>query len=313
MSGSPCRRYRAQTSFLALARYISLAVPWATLITSLIIVVHDLGITALWTSVAHESEPRSLLAVALFPGHMLREVPHILLFAIVWSASWSPPADLSQAARRLREIVCRAVPFVAAIFVWATLEAGRSSAWIDLSQARLTPDFVLSGVHFRAHIISDVAIAAVLCAAGSTLRRIGMASARGFSSMVVTGAVLLAFGMGVFGVSDISSPRFIGHSAREVFTYTLIIIPVLIFFALRDRSSSHIMMGRPGPEVFIPAAVALVAIGYLATLAVRQPLLQYSADPTRSAPLNLAVHNFEHMLDLPFLLVLTRSYATHSY
>jgi len=298
----------ANASPLVAWRAAVLAVPAVVLLVSLVIVVRDLGAAALWRNVAHESEPRSLLGIVLFPGHELREIPHLLLFAVVWSAACSAPRTISLATDRLLRIVGRALLFTAAIFVWSLVEAGSTSAWVDLSQARLTPDAVLSGIHFRAHVISDVAIAAGLCAIGSAVRRERMTPVQGFGSMVLAAVGLLIAGMCVFGLDGVASPRFIGHSAREVFTYALIVVPVLTFRALRYRPDLRLVVRRP--ETTISLAVSILAMAYIAIFALRVPLMQYSTDPTRSVALNLAAHNFEHVLDLLFLVFVTSPNAT---
>jgi hypothetical protein len=301
-------RQEAENHSLVIWRATLLAFPVVILIASLIIVVRDLGVAALWRDVAHESEPRSLLGVVFFPGHALSEIPHVFLFGIVWSASCSPPRTISLATDRVLRIVGRALLFTGAIFAWSSVEAGSTSAWVDLSQARLTPDAVAPGIHFRAHVISDVAIAAALCAIGSTLRRTPMTAMRGFRSMVLTAVGLLVVGICVFGLAGVAGPRSIGHSAREVFTYALIIVPLLTFRALRHRPDLRIVVRRP--DTSISLMLSVLAMAYIAIFALRVPLIEYSTDPTRSVALNLAAHNFEHVLDLLFLLFVTSPNAT---
>jgi len=296
----------ANANLLRVWRAAVLAVPAVVLLMSLVIVVRDLGAAALWRDIAHESEPRSLLGIVLFPGHELREIPHLLLFAVVWSAACSPPRTMSL-DRRLLQIVGRALVLTVATFVWSSVQAGSTSAWVDLSQARLTPDAVASGIHFRAHVISDVAIASALCAIGSALRR-ERTAVTGFGLMVLIAVGWLLGGTFVFGLDGFSSPRSIGHSAREIFTDALIVVPVLTFLTMRRVPDLWSAIRRP--EVSIALALSMLPVAYIATFAVRVPLIQYSADPTRSVALNLAAHNFEHVLDLLFLVFVTSPHAT---
>ncbi|MCZ7647399.1 MAG: hypothetical protein M5U26_19440 [Planctomycetota bacterium] len=59
-------------------------------------------------------------------------------------------------------------------------------------------------------------------------------------------------------------------------------------------------------EVWLAAALAASATGFLAWGVWQGNVMRYASDPSRGVALNLAVHQFEHLLDLAPLLLAAR-------
>lgn len=254
-------------------------------------------------SVAHESEPRSLLGVALFPAHALREMPHLLVIACAWVGTLAPSRDARAAARQAGALIVLTAATVAILFAWASLEEGAGAAWIDLSQSRGAADLVERGIHFRMHAASDLALGCLFAAAG------GLYAGAGLGALVPAGAALLAAMAAAWGLSGIAEPRLAAHAAREVFTHALVTLPIVMAWAARRRAFEPAIALRSRRWVWLAVAGAAITSGALAAAVARAGgpagVLRHASNPGRSLPLNLAVHNFEHLLDALFLVAVT--------
>jgi len=282
----------------SILRLFLVALPAAVLSASLGIVLYELGPAALLASVAHENEPRSLLGIVLFPGHALRELPHVLVLTLVFGGALVPARDVRLAARQAATVLARATAFGAALFLWASLESGWRAAWVDLTQQRGAPDLLAPGVHVRLHLMSDLALALLFFGAAGLFERAGM------GAIALVGMALLAGMAGVSGLAEIAHPRFVGHAAREVFAQTLVTLPLLMAWTWRRIPLEPVAAlrtrwwtGGALAAGFVVTALLGLGVGRVSDV------LRYSSAPGRSLALNLAAHNFEHLLDLLLLVV----------
>jgi hypothetical protein len=133
-----------------------LVLPSSLLVASLAIILSSLEMSSLWLGIAHESAGRSLPGIILYPGHALRELPHVGLFALCWVGAQHPELTLKQGIRRLSLVLGTVAACGLIFFAWASLESSISLAWLDLFQHRAAPDLEGFGVHFRYHFWSDL-------------------------------------------------------------------------------------------------------------------------------------------------------------
>lgn len=269
----------------------SFAVTWAAL-----------GTDALYSGVAHESEPRSLLRVVLFPGHALRELPHVFLLALCWIAGARGRTALRPSLLDLRRVLSIFAVWGTLLFVWASLEDSSGSAWQQLAQSVAAPGLHGAGAHFRYHLWSDVALALLFFGVGRTLT----APSTGSNWLLAWATLLFATMLIAYGAHDTWSPRSIGHQAREVFTHTLLSLPCLVWVQLRCGEALVSLAALRQKSVLLPLVAAIAITGLLAWGVLHNDVLRYSSNPARGALLNLAVHNFEHVLDLVPLLAAAR-------
>jgi hypothetical protein len=281
--------------------------PAAWLAASLAVVLAELGPSALSSAVAHESEPRSLLETALFPGHALRELPHLAVLALCWAGGLAPRSDLRAAARQSARILGATALFGLALFAWASAEQGALASWLDLAQSRAAPGLEGPGVHLRFHLLSDIALAGLLFAVAVALPGAGPAPGEGDATRAplgltpLLGAALLAAGALASGVADVSTPRFVGHAAREVLHHSLFTAPLLVACAPGPRRLDLAGAARR-PAVLAALALAAGVAGYLVALSVASDILSHSSAPGRPLHVNVAAHTFEHLLDAFFLV-----------
>jgi hypothetical protein len=278
----------------------------AVIAASLAVVAVELGPTALAGASAHESESRSLLGVALYPAHALRELPHASLLALVWLAATAPARDARDLVRQIGRLALVAALVGLALFVAAAREVGALAAWQDLAQFRAARGLEGAGSHFRFHLLSDVALAGLFYVVGRTVRRDDVAPPAAPYTPAVA-AVLFVAALASWGVADVLSPRFVGHAGREVETAALIVLPPLCALALRAPGASFDLHGaRRELGVWLAAGATAVATGILLIRSLGVDLMAASSAPSRGVALNLAVHHFEHLFDAAFVVLIDR-------
>ena len=267
---------------------------------SLGIALASLGSEALITARAHETEARSLQAVALFPGHGLRELPHVLVLALAFAGAVAPARSPRAAGRQIARAATGTALCGAVLFVWAGLEAGWASAWSDLRQHRGAVDLEAPGIHVRMHLVSDVALGALFLGAAGLFERAGL----GVGLLAAAG--LLGALAGAAGTAGVSHPRFVGHAVREIVTHVSVTLPLLLAWTA-SRAKLRATGRRLPWWSWVAVAVAAATTGALLLLLPGPAVIaRYSSAPQRPLALNLAVHNFEHLIDLGVLIVLTK-------
>ncbi len=207
-----------------------------------------------WSQVVHEDGTRTLLATVFYAEHATRElVPDVLLALAVAGAVryYFPPvrvaADVEIARWRGRLGLVAAITLTG--IVGGTLWAGGARALIDnLSQLHTRAGAPLVwGAHWRYHLIERFAqmmlafsaVGAVWILRGRPDRRQEQGRLRVYGvALLLFVAVTLVFGLTREPFRD---PAFLGHQLRELFTHSLVTLPLAlgVCLALARKSSAQ--------------------------------------------------------------------------
>ncbi len=215
----------------------------------LILCVHH-GTAWPWNVVVHEDGRRTLLDTIFYFEHALAELPLDLLLsaAVAGAMLWSA--------------YCLAIDAV--IVAGAVIHSGARVAALYLFQFHTRDDEpMVYGSHWRYHLISQTA-----------LMLIPLAFVRRRNPILITtwsvfAALTIALGI---DSSSFIDPRYLGHQARELFTHTLVTIPLALAM-LTPRSAvgppAGLKLNRKPALVFLPLSTYLAA-GVLLTGAQHQ-------------------------------------------
>jgi hypothetical protein len=291
------------------------ALPAGVLAGAWLWLAHDHGTLWLLPVVVHEGGQRSLANTIVYPRHLLREVPIIVIYGVASVASWctwGPPRAVGL-ARRWRTIAHAAFLIVTAGAWLATTHAlGGDVAVTELLQGYVRDDEApRAGAHWRYHLLSTVAyIGATAPVAAGLGWLLGGRRASGRPTrwiVLAVAAILLPTAAAGLTVEPFVDARYLGHQAREAVTHLLVTLP-LSFVGLvalyPSREVGEVGEGRP-MGAGIAGGVAALVLLYLALGAV----VAGSAHAGRpGVPLSSLVgaHVFEHTADylLVMLLVL---------
>jgi len=194
-----------------------------------------------WGEVVHEDGIRTLLGTVLYAEHATRElVPDVLLAIGVAGAVrvYFPPGTAvdAGATRRWRG---RLALLAAVMLLWmviGTLRAGGSRALVEnLSQLHTRDGAPLVwGAHWRYHLIERFAqIMLAFSLAGGVWMLRGRPETGGRPGRFrYYGVALLLFGVTTLVFRPTSEsfrdPAFLGHQLRELFTHTLVTLPLAL-------------------------------------------------------------------------------------
>jgi hypothetical protein len=175
--------------------------PLAVLSTALVILCIHHGTARPWNLVVHEDGHHTLLDTIFYFDHALGELPlDLLLSAAVAGA-----------------MLCAFPP-------------GAKSRALYLFQFHTRDDApMVYGSHWHYHFLSQAALM-VLPLAFVSLK---------YNRVLVTAWAVFAALTVVFGISSDSfvDPRYLGHQARELFTHTLVTIPLAVAIIASSRAS----------------------------------------------------------------------------
>lgn len=282
-------------------RLVALVFGLVVLAVSGIGILRFFGPAAFSSPTVHEAEGRSLVTVALFPGHGLRELPHVILIGLLWLEGLLGPLPWRRARVILVRTLCVGAVSAVVLLIWAAAESGWASAWLDLSQARAAADLIGAGSHFRFHLLSDLALGALFFCAGRLFRS-NDRHERGAPWFAIAFTGLMLVLLAAWGAADIATPRYIGHQAREIFTHSIVTLPLLVGLTVGRRGSLRAILQ---PAVLISLAVATGITMWLGWSVLQVDILSHGANPEIPAGVNLAVHNYEHLIDLAILVALS--------
>lgn len=287
------------TTGLAVGACSVLAIAWLA-------VCAQVGSAWPWSLIVHEDGRRTLLQTLLYVEHGLRELPLDLVLAGAIAGSVLHYFPEPNPARRAwaHWYLLAAVLCVVGIGGGALLVVGPEAAVENLAQAYTrtgAPPVV--GAHWRYHLLSRLALMAMVFA------MVGMVSSRSDRDGRTSGrpAPLLLGVLGTFGLLTVGfgvtrepfvDTVSLGHQARELFTHTLVTVPLALAACLACVSA-RIEVRRPVArlgelEVAVPAALsvalgAYLALGVMATDAVAE-------GQATSISALLFPHIFEHTL-----------------
>ena len=295
------------------------ALPASVLAGAWLWLAHDHGTLWLLPAVVHEDGSRSLAGTIVYPRHLLRELPVIIVYGMAAVASWrtwGPPGTV-ELSRRWQAIAFLVFLVVIAAAWLATARAlGSDVAATELLQGYVRDDEApRAGAHWRYHLLSTVAyvcgtapVAAVL---GSLLAGRYAASGRS-ARWVVFAAAAIVVPTAVAGltIEPFVDARYLGHQAREAATHLLITLPLSFVgpVALYRPAGGGTVGERRVVGAGIAGGVSALALLYLSIGVV----VAGSAQAGRpGVPLSgmLGAHVFEHTADYLLVVMLVLALA----
>jgi len=192
--------------------------PLAVLSAAFVILCVHHGAAWPWNVVVHEDGRRTLLETIFYFDHAVGELPlDLLLSAAVAGAMLCafPPTTARPFGTLLA--VC--------LILDAVIIAGARERALYLFQFHTRDDQpMVYGSHWHYHLLSQMAL---------MLLPLVFVSVRRNRVLVTAWAVFAALTI-VFGISKATfiDPRYLGHQSRELFTHTLVTIPLTIAFVV---------------------------------------------------------------------------------
>jgi hypothetical protein len=281
-----------------------LGLPLATLGGCLVAVCVRFRTAWPWAAPVHESGTRDLLHTIFYVEHALGELPLELLLAGAVAGSvgaFFAPARSPAVQRRATIWLGAAVLTDLAVIAGALWSVGRSRAAEFLLQYLTRPGAEARfGSHWRYHLLAQVALMALplvlLGALAFAHRRPFCSAAVGANRTLGASWALLAGLTLAFGITldPFVDARYLGHAARELFTHSLVTVPLAVAacLSLAHRSDERALAAR----LLCLGAVAVWAIPalYLATGVV--VTASYTHAQTSDPVQIVAGHFFEHGL-----------------
>ncbi len=193
--------------------------PWAVLSAAFVILCVHHGTAWPWNVVVHEDGRRTLLDTIFYFDHALGELPlDLLLSAAVAGAMLC--AFPSPTANPLRTLLA------VCLILDAVIIAGANQRALYLFQFHTRDEQpMIYGSHWHYHFLSQTAL---------MLLPLVFVSVRRNRVLITAWAVFAALTI-VFGISTATfiDPRYLGHQSRELFTHTLVTIPLTIAWLVR--------------------------------------------------------------------------------
>ena len=218
--------------------------PGSILLLSFVVICLHTGTPWPWVYVVHEDGQRTLLETIFYFEHATRELPLDILLgaAIGGSVLFSFPPQHPREAEfenrhvlLLRGFAALTVLVMVVIVGGAALTGGEHSVLDNLAQKPTRPGASLVwGAHWRYHLLERLATMLLALGAAGVLRMrtiIGTRSgARG--GLALFGTTLVVFALLTLFFRPTAEPfrevTFLGHQARELFTHTLVTLPLAL-------------------------------------------------------------------------------------
>jgi hypothetical protein len=245
-----------------------------------------------WNVVVHEDGRRTLLDTIFYFDHAAGELPlDILLGAAVAGAILC--AFPASAARPLGKLaaVCLALD--------AVIIAGAKERALYLFQFHTRDNEpMVYGSHWHYHLLSQAAL--MLLPLIFVLIK--------YNRVLVTAWAVFAALTIVFGISSHSfiDPRYLGHQARELFTHTLVTVPLAIATVLTWRTQSCVPRSHSCERLELnwkPALAFLTISTYLAAGVLLTGARHHAQSADWTAV--ICAHFFEHFFS--YLIVPTHA------
>jgi hypothetical protein len=197
--------------------------PLAVLSTAFVILCIHHGTAGPWNVVVHEDGHHTLLGTIFYFDHALGELPLDLLLsaAVAGAMLCALPSPTLRPFGKL-VMVC--------LILDAVIVVGAKSRELYLFQFHTRDDApMVYGSHWHYHFLSQAALMLLpLIFVPIKYNRVLVAAWVVFAALTI-----------VFGISSASfiDPRYLGHQARELFTHTLVTIPLAIAIIASPTSS----------------------------------------------------------------------------
>lgn len=267
----------------------------------------------LWGETVHESGRYTLGQTIFFFRHFLREIPIDLAMGLICAAAVTGAHPTRQRRPMLAGLAgLAACALFALAFLRAAGEEGWGEALRDLFQFRTRDDDAAFGAHWNFHLLSTTwfcaaatAAAALWAGQGGLVRMGGRAR-----PLFVAAWGWVVFLTVVFGVQGevFTSPRYIGHQAREILTHGLITLPltiaVLRWVGTLPSPSSGIQtpVERPRKMWTLLSWILVVGIPLFLIGVFRGTDFAATAQMQSALAGVVASHVFEHLLDIALVV-----------
>jgi hypothetical protein len=260
-----------------------------------------------WHIAIHEDGRRTFLETILYFEHALGELPlEVLLSAAI--AGWmlwlcgAPRAN----GGALWSVGAIAIALDATIFAGASMHVGLHNAVLFLLQYHTRDgEPMVFGSHWQYHLLSQIAL--MLLPSFLAVGLFGRFQNRDRKGVVVLlTAALFAMLTIIFGVTSapFTDARFLGHQARELFTHTLVTVPLAIACCLSlpqsDRNESP-SKGQIIPILSLALFVLIAAYLMFGIVLTRSQRLAQTNDWIKV----ICGHFFEHTIS--YLVVCVHS------
>jgi len=262
-----------------------------------------------WNKVVHEDGLRTLAATVFFVEHATRElVPDLLLALAVAGAVryFFPPLLVSHGLSRVRVVFGAATMATLLAIVGGTIWTDGLHALLDnLSQLHTRPGATLVwGAHWRYHLIERFAqILLAFSVTGAIWMRRGrptVSAAAGRGGLYALALLLFGVTTAVFGLDmdPFRDPAYLGHQLRELFTHSLVTLPLALGTCLTlARRFSPAGGPRSAAPIWPIALTGLVAVASGAFLLVASVMADaQSHGQTTGLAALLFPHFAEHAL-----------------
>jgi hypothetical protein len=259
-----------------------------------------------WHVVIHEDGQRTFLETMLYFEHAVGELPlEVLLSAAL--AGWvlwlcGPPIATGGALWKVGAI---AIALDATTFIGASMHVGLHDTMLYLFQYHTRDcEPMIFGSHWQYHLLSQTAL---MMLPAFLVGQVGNLPPIANRPLVLISAFsLFAILTAVFGISSapFTDARFLGHQARELFTHTLVTVPLAIGCCLamaHNDPEESAMKTRIWPIVAIIVFILLAAYLAFGVVLTRSQRLAQTNDWIKV----ICGHFFEHTIS--YLVVTVHS------
>jgi hypothetical protein len=264
----------------------------------------------LWSTIVHESGDRTLGQTILYYEHAARELPLDVILGLAIGASAlfvfpEPGANHELRSPRTKRFALALAAVTGVILAGTLWTGGLAMLYENLLQFPTRPgEPLVWGGHWRYHLLSHLTLMLVSFGlAGLLLLAAGRSKGNrtGLSLFAALLAVFIALTvLFVPSAESFTDPVFLGHQAREVFTHSVVTIPIAWSVCLLLARSTW---NTPGVGT-APVAASLLAggIGAIVGLFVLLGSLATSA-ASQGQSESLAVLIFPHFFEHTFSYV----------
>jgi hypothetical protein len=273
-----------------------------------------------WTSVVHEDGRHTLIETIFYFEHATRELllDAVLAMAVAGAMRCFFPPTPKQgnphAARARRRLALWTLAALALILGGTAYVDGVRVILDNLSQYHTRPGAAFAwGAHWRYHSIERFAeILLVFCVAGLVWLRDGRpAAGDGLRDTRLYVASLAAFAGATLvflpSTEPFRDPMFLGHQIRELFTHTLVTLPLafgtcLVLARRYSTAKPGVHADPPVWAIYVAGFAALACYAYLLVASLR--LKAQTLGQKSSLAELLFPHFFEHSLGYLFVATL---------
>ncbi len=295
---------------ISLQRVIFFGVPAAVLAVSFAGVCKLAGTAWPWNRVVHEDGVRTLLQTIFYFEHATRELLPDLVLALGVAGAvryfYYPQAASGdvEASRWRRRLALWTAATLAVILGGTAWTDGGQAILDNLSQLHTRAGAPLVwGAHWRYHLIERIAqILLAFCATGLTWLLDGRPDTRPAQGrMLLFGAALAVFaGFTLLfrpTMEPFTEPTFLGHQIRELFTHTLVTLPLALGLCLelaREFSRGTARSNESTWPIFAAGAVSVLCGAFLLVASVVNKAQEHGQ--TTGLAALIFPHFFEHSL-----------------